>query len=139
MPDFLTKDERSRLMSKIRGKGNQSTELAFAKLLRKRKIRGWRRHARLPGSPDFWFPSHKLCVFLHGCFWHVCPKCFRMPTSNRKYWKPKFERNVSRDKRVQRKLRRMGYSVFKVWECQLANPELSIRIADWLTVRLASR
>ena len=76
MPDVFTKEKRSEVMSLIRGKGNKETENALLALLRQNKITGWRRHLPLPGKPDFAFQKQKVAVFVDGCFWHGCPKCY---------------------------------------------------------------
>ena len=74
MPDVFTKAKRSQVMSRIRGRGNQETELALAKLLRAARINGWRRHAPIFGRPDFTFHKERVVIFVDGCFWHGCPK-----------------------------------------------------------------
>ena len=79
MADSLSKEKRSWNMSRIREKGNKSTELKLLKLFREYKIKGWRRHQPLTGKPDFTFRKEGLVVFVDGCFWHGCPRCFRIP------------------------------------------------------------
>jgi len=70
----------------------------------------------LPGRPDLLLPESNLVIFVNGCFWHGCPKCFRAPNHNRRWWLEKIEANRRRDVRVSRALRRMGYSVVHIWE-----------------------
>jgi DNA mismatch endonuclease, patch repair protein len=83
-------------------------------------LKGWRvTTSGLPGNPDFVFTRKKLAVFVDGCFWHGCPKCYRRPTSNRKYWDGKVARNKSHDKIVNHNLRKLGWSVVRIWECAL--------------------
>jgi DNA mismatch endonuclease (patch repair protein) len=80
----------------------------------------YRLHVRsLPGAPDLVFPRLRKVIFVSGCFWHMhsCGRC-RIPTARRGYWTKKLERNRARDKRVQRALRRAGWGVLVVWECQ---------------------
>jgi DNA mismatch endonuclease (patch repair protein) len=101
-------------MSLIRGKGNKETEQALLSLLKRNKITGWRRHLPLPGKPDFAFPKEKVAVFVDGCFWHGCPKCYTRPKTNRKFWDRKREENMARDKRVTRQLRRQGWRVIRI-------------------------
>jgi DNA mismatch endonuclease (patch repair protein) len=84
--DIWTKQKRSDVMSLIRGKGNKETENALLALLRQNKITGWRRHLPLSGKPDFAFPKQRVAVFVDGCFWHGCPKCYTRPKSNLKFW-----------------------------------------------------
>jgi DNA mismatch endonuclease (patch repair protein) len=112
---------RSQLMSRVRSKGNRSTEGRLAMLLREWRLSGWRRHRPLFGSPDFAWPAWKVAVFVDGCFWHghACGKNLS-PKTNAKEWKLKLTRNQLRDRRVTRALRRQGWRVVRLWECQLA-------------------
>jgi DNA mismatch endonuclease (patch repair protein) len=119
MADTLTRSERSALMSKIRSEGNRSTELRLIQIFRAHKITGWRRNFPLIGKPDFVFPKAHLCVFVDGCFWHGCPKCYRRPKSKRIFWRKKVAMNQTRDKAVVRELRRLGWRVVRFWECRL--------------------
>jgi DNA mismatch endonuclease (patch repair protein) len=106
-------------MSLIRGKGNKETEQMLLALLRRDKITGWRRHLPLPGKPDFAFTMQKVAIFVDGCFWHGCPKCYTRPKSNRAFWDKKREDNMARDRRVNRQLRRQGWRVFRIWQHSL--------------------
>lgn len=119
MRDFFSPEERSRLMSRIRGRANISTELKIAGILRAAGVKGWRRHLPLPGRPDFTFPKQRVCIFVHGCFWHDCPRCKKRSSTRPEYWAEKLEVNRRRDRRVSRELRRRGYRVIIVWECTL--------------------
>ena len=104
-------------MAAIRGRGNKSTELKIVRLFREKKITGWRRHVKkIPGKPDFIFPKQKIAVFVDGCFWHGCPKCYKKPKTNKKFWKEKIEGNIKRDKKNRAKLRREGWKVLRIWE-----------------------
>ena len=120
MPDVFTKAKRSEVMSLIRSRGNQATELRLIALMREHGITGWRRNARVFGKPDFVFRTAKLAVFVDGCFWHGCPRHATMPVNNRAFWKAKFARNKARDREVSRVLRTAGWRVLRVWECALA-------------------
>lgn len=113
-------------MSRIRGKGNEKTEVRLAKLMRAEGIRGWRRHLPIPGRPDFTFLKQKVAVFVDGCFWHGCPRCFRLPKQNRAFWKAKIEGNRKRDRSVNGRLRRLGWKVLRIRECQLKSPGVPI-------------
>ena len=126
--DFFSPDERSKLMSRIRGRANISTELKIASALREKGFRGWRRHLSLPGRPDFTFPGQRVCIFVHGCFWHDCPRCRKRSSTRPKYWSEKIDTNRRRDQRVTRELRRRGYKVIVIWECTLRRkyPEAAI-------------
>lgn len=119
MPDVFTKEKRSEVMSRIRGKGNRRTEGVLLKLFREEGMTGWRRHLKLPGKPDFTFRKERLTVFVDGCFWHGCPKCYRAPKGNRKFWENKVSRNRERDREVNRVLRIRGWRVLRIAEHSL--------------------
>jgi len=119
MADVFTKEVRSRVMSAIRSKGNKETELRLAKILQRAGLAGWRRHQLLPGRPDFLFPKARLALFIDGCFWHGCPRHGQTPASNEAYWLPKLLANRTRDRRVDRELRALGWKVIRVWEHEL--------------------
>ena len=115
---------RGELMSKVHSKGNKTTEKRLASLLRKAKLSGWRRHQSLTGCPDFAWPKAKVAVFVDGCFWHGhnCGKNLN-PKTNAKAWRDKIKRNKARDHRTTYILRREGWKVIRIWECELAkNP-----------------
>ena len=110
-------------MSRIRGRGNEKTEVRLAKLMRAARIKGWRRHLPIPGRPDFSFRNQKVAVFVDGCFWHGCPRCFRLPKQNRAFWKAKIEGNRRRDRTVNARLRRLGWTVFRIRECKMQDSQ----------------
>ena len=137
MRDFFSPEERSQLMSRVRGRGNASTELKVVEILRALRITGWRRHLSLPGRPDFTFPKQQVCIFVHGCFWHDCPRCRKRSKTRPEYWEDKIEANRKRDRRVCRELRQRGYKIIVVWECTLRrnDPTLAIRRLERLLKR----
>ena len=112
---------------------NRSTdtkpEIFVRRALRAAGFPGYRLHWRIDGNegryvcrPDITFPGRKLAVFVHGCFWHRCPRCdLALPKSNVEYWSQKFERNVERDSRKEDSLRKIGWRVQTIWECSLMN------------------
>ncbi|MCC6914904.1 MAG: DNA mismatch endonuclease Vsr [Rhodospirillaceae bacterium] len=119
MVDHLTPEERSRNMSRVPNR-NTGPEIIVRKLCHALGFR-FRLHSRhLPGSPDLVFPRLRSAVFVHGCFWHRHKGCRRasVPASRRDYWMAKFDRNVARDRKAIRDLRKMGWRVLVVWECQ---------------------
>jgi DNA mismatch endonuclease, patch repair protein len=120
MPNVFTKAKRSEVMSRIRGRGNKDTELALAKLLRRHRMTGWRRNQPVFGKPDFVFPKLKLAIFVDGCFWHGCLKHATKPKNNRAFWRRKLAANKRRDVLVTHTLRRAGWRVLRIWECDLA-------------------
>jgi DNA mismatch endonuclease (patch repair protein) len=126
MADTFTKEERSRIMAKVRSKDTQP-EVAFRRMLYRAGVR-YRLHYPVDGKPDIAVPSRKIAVFIDGCFWHGCPKCFRAPASNKRYWNLKIERNVRRDKAVNRSLKSHGWRVIRAWEHEIKdNPEAVLK------------
>jgi DNA mismatch endonuclease, patch repair protein len=133
MSDVFTKQKRSEVMARIRGKGNKETELALMKILRRNKIKGWRRHRPIFGKPDFVFPKEKVVVLVDGCFWHGCPKHSNMPQNNRLFWEKKLLGNKRRDRLVNRTLKKMGWKVVRIWEHELRDKDqCSARIKNAL-------
>jgi DNA mismatch endonuclease (patch repair protein) len=93
--------------------------------------------ASLPGNPDLVFPRLRKVIFVSGCFWHMhgCGRC-RIPASRRTYWVKKLKRNAARDTRVHRALRRLGWRIIVIWECQTHSRALSrlrARVAKFLS------
>jgi DNA mismatch endonuclease (patch repair protein) len=122
MADVFTKAQRSAVMARVRSRDNASTEIRTVELLRATEITGWRRHSRIFGKPDFIFQKAKIALFVDGCFWHGCPRCKRVPTSSEAFWRAKIQRNIQRDKKVSRQLRKEGWKVIRVRECRLRMP-----------------
>ena len=119
--------ERSRLMGKIRGKGNKSTEIRFRMLMVRAGISGWQLHPKLPGRPDFLFAKTKVAIFLDGCFWHGCVTCGHTPKTRSEFWTKKFELNSARDAKVTKDLTELGFRVVRIWEHELRNPASVLR------------
>lgn len=117
--DTLTPVERSERMARVRGRGNQSTELRLIALFRQHGIKGWRRGRALPGNPDFAFPPLRVVVFVDGCFWHCCPIHYRCPKSRVEFWDAKAKGNALRDAAVNELLQAKGWSVVRIWEHEL--------------------
>lgn len=140
MADTLTAAQRSAHMAKIRGWDTGPERVVRRAVhglgLRFRVQRAGRgegrrkaRGAALPGSPDIVLARLRIAVFVHGCFWHQHAGCklASVPSSNRRFWRLKFARNVARDRRVARALRARGWRVFTVWECKVRSPALLAR------------
>lgn len=123
MADIWNKEKRLEVMSRIRSQGNKATELRLITIFREARIIGWRRKQPLLGKPDFVFRQQRLAVFVDGCFWHGCPKCYRRPSSNQAFWDEKVQRNRKRDRRVTRELRKADWQVLRIWEHQLSEKE----------------
>jgi DNA mismatch endonuclease (patch repair protein) len=99
---------------------NTSPELLLRKKLFSAGIRGYRLHWKIQGNPDVAFVGKKICIFIHGCFWHRCPHCnLPIPKINTSFWLKKFERNLNRDKRNLKLLSDLGWKPIIIWECQL--------------------
>jgi DNA mismatch endonuclease, patch repair protein len=121
MADTFTPQMRSLCMSRIRSRGNRTTELRFVRLLRRNRIRGWRRGSKMFGKPDFVFHKARVVVFIDGDFWHGNPKKCRLPKSNCLYWAKKIGANKLRDRLVNRTLHKAGWTVARFWESDLRN------------------
>lgn len=114
MTDVMTKEQRSRCMSRIRGK-HTKPELRLRKALWSTGMR-YRLHKRLPGRPDVVFPGAHVAVFVDGCFWHDCAAHGARPKANAEFWRMKIEANAKRDRLVSERLRALGWTVLRFWE-----------------------
>lgn len=111
---------RSRTMSKIRGKGNKTTEVMFRLALVRAGIKGWVLHPKkIIGNPDFFFPRKRISVFVDGCYWHGCPMCGHIPKTRTEYWSEKIKTNRARDKKVNRLLKKENIKVIRFWEYEI--------------------
>ena len=133
--DTLTPAERSERMGRVRSK-HTKPEMMVRSLVHRMGFR-YRLHDRsLPGNPDMVFPCRGKIIFVHGCFWHRHgQRCelTRWPKSRLDFWGPKLENNRQRDKIVGRKLRKLGWRVLTVWECQLkSGPALAEKLRAFL-------
>ena len=144
MTDNLSASDRSRCMSRIRSRGMRP-EMAVRTLVHRMGFR-FRLHRRdLPGKPDLVLPRFGAVIFVHGCFWHwhqkrTCPIA-GMPKSNLDYWRPKLARTRARDAQHTRALRKLGWRILVVWECDLVNrTAVAGRVRRFLTEpRLSDR
>ncbi|MBX6763924.1 MAG: DNA mismatch endonuclease Vsr [Rubrobacteraceae bacterium] len=121
MTDIMSREARSRLMSRVRSR-DTAPERTVRSLLHRLGYR-FRLHRKdLPGKPDIVLPRYKTVIFVHGCFWHGhdCPKG-RLPKTNGEFWSNKIARNRQRDLEHEKALKQLGWSVLTVWECQLAD------------------
>lgn len=137
MVDRLTKERRSWNMGRIRGK-HTAPEIVVRSILHQMGFR-FRLHGKnLPGRPDIVLPKHRAVIFVNGCFWHRhrgCRNC-TTPTNNRAFWVNKLEGNASRDILHRRALRKLGWHVFVVWECETEKTKLTGRLQRRLAVFL---
>jgi len=128
--DTVGKRKRSEIMAKVRARGNASTELKVLKILRQNGITGWRRHLPVFGRPDFAFPKARVALFVDGCFWHGCPRCYSPPKTSPGFWRRKVAGNKRRDRKVSRRLRKDGWKVLRIRECQLKTPSRLLRLIE---------
>ncbi len=119
MADTFTKEKRSQIMRQVKSNRNKSTELKLIQFFKDNSIKGWRRNFKLFGKPDFVFPLTKKVVFVDGCFWHGHNCRNTTPKDNENYWQQKISRNKKRDKIVTKTLITKGWTVIRIWECQL--------------------
>ena len=117
--DIVSPAIRSKMMGRIRGKDTKA-ELAVRKVAFHLGHRYRLNRRDLPGTPDLVFPSRRMAIFVHGCFWHRHKDCKYSydPKSNFKFWEEKFRKNVERDNRVKGELECLGWRVVVIWECQ---------------------
>lgn len=122
MADVFSKRKRSEVMSRIRGT-NTKPELRVRSILHRMGYRFRVNVATLPGRPDIVLPRFRTVVLVHGCFWHRHSDCrfATIPKTRTDFWSAKFSGNISRDKVKQRELRRLGWRVLTIWECELRN------------------
>jgi DNA mismatch endonuclease Vsr len=105
-------------MAAVKSK-DTTPELTVRRLVHRLGFR-YRLHVKtLPGTPDIVLPRHRKIIEVRGCFWHghTCGRC-RIPATRRKWWTAKIQRNADRDRRNHRALRRLGWRILAVWECQ---------------------
>ncbi|MEZ4709795.1 MAG: very short patch repair endonuclease [Caldilineaceae bacterium] len=133
--DNLTPSQRKRTMKSVHSKDTKP-EMKVRRLIHNMGFRYRLHRSDLPGKPDLVFPSKHKVIFIHGCFWHGhnCKRGQRMPVTNQEYWLAKLNRNKERDKNNQEKLRKLGWDVLILWECQLKDiPELKQSVIDYLS------
>lgn len=124
MSDVFSKDDRSRIMSKISCKDTKP-EILVRRILHKMGFR-YRLHVNdLPGTPDIVLPRHKKIIFVHGCFWHGHEGCNRSkrPKTNVDFWNQKIDGNIERDEKTKEELEEMGWKVLVIWQCQTRDLE----------------
>lgn len=130
MADNKTLSARSLNMSRIRSKDTKP-EILVRKYLFSKEFRYRKYCSNLPGKPDIVLPKYKTVIFVHGCFWHK-HNCnfFRLPKTNTEYWANKIENNVLRDKKNIIELKKLGWKVIIVWECELFSKVVDDRLSN---------
>lgn len=119
MADVFDNSKRSDIMSSIRSKNNKSTELKLIQILKENGITGWKRNYPVKGHPDFVFLDKKIAIFVDGCFWHGHDCRNTRPSDNAEYWAKKRERNTKHDKEITALFEHRGWTVIRIWECEL--------------------
>ncbi|RJQ27687.1 DNA mismatch endonuclease Vsr [Candidatus Parcubacteria bacterium] len=124
MPDIYSKEKRSQIMARVRSSGTKP-ELTVRQIAHALGYR-FRLHRRdLPGKPDIVFPRYRRLILVHGCFWHGHDGCTkaRRPVMNSEFWDRKLSRNRKRDTENAEALRRAGWRILVVWECETKERE----------------
>jgi DNA mismatch endonuclease (patch repair protein) len=133
--DHVDKAKRSLIMAAVHPEGSGPEKVVRA-VVRRLGYRYTQHAKKLPGRPDFVFAARRKVILVHGCFWHRHRKCryATTPKTRRGFWEAKFDSNVARDRRNTRKLKRMGWAVLTVWQCQLKTKErLTERLDEFLS------
>ena len=125
MADVYDKATRSSVMQKVRSKGNKSTEQRLVTLFLENGISGWRRNYPVKGHPDFVFLDKKVAIFVDGCFWHGHDCRNTRPKENEEYWRRKRERNIQHDHKITALFQERGWTVIRIWECELKRNTIS--------------
>lgn len=109
-------------MSKIRGNGTKP-EIFVRKFLFSHGIRYRKNVKKLPGTPDIVLSKYNTAIFIHGCFWHGHKNCksSKLPSTNKSFWYNKISKNIIRDKKNKKDLKKLGWKVITIWQCKLKN------------------
>ena len=112
-------------MSRIKGKDTRPEKIV-RKFLSKRRVKYRLHEKKLPGKPDVIIPKIKVVIFVNGCFWHQHKGCKKqaLPKTNIEYWKPKLKRNITKQKKDIKLLKRRGWKVFIIWECEIKKEKI---------------
>ena len=132
MTDIVDRATRSKWMAGI-GRKDTRPEMAVRRILHRGGLRYVLNDRRLPGSPDIVLPRYRVCIFVHGCYWHRHADCkyATTPSTRTDFWLDKFQANVTRDTRNIDELLSLGWRVLVIWECGLRRNDLGAKL-DWL-------
>ena len=122
-------------MRAVKSKNTKSTELKLIQYFRENHITGWRHSYQVKGHPDFVFLEKRIAIFVDGCFWHGHDCRNTRPADNAEYWAKKRERNIERDKEITARFEKRGWTVIRIWECELTKKffeETSRRLRTYL-------
>lgn len=128
MADVFDPKTRSDVMKKVKSSGNKSTELKLISFFQEHHITGWQRYYSVKGHPDFVFLKKRIAIFVDGCFWHGHNCRNVTPSSNADYWLKKKERNIKHDQEITKLFVNRGWTVIRIWECELKKKNQAILI-----------
>jgi DNA mismatch endonuclease, patch repair protein len=133
MADVFSKAQRSAIMARIRG-AHTRPEKTVRTFLRKSGLRLQLNAALLPGKPDILIPDRRTAVFVNGCFWHGHGGCKRaaLPATRAEFWRTKISGNIRRDRRNKAALKKLGWQVVTIWQCQLTPKKIAARFRSLL-------
>lgn len=132
--DRISPEKRSWNMSRIKSK-NTTPERIVRSFLHEKGFR-FRLHCKnLPGSPDIVLKKYKTVIEVRGCFWHRHPGCRQAttPSTNVEFWREKFKRNVARDRNTEKQLKKLGWNLIVVWQCDLKKDGFLDALPDKIT------
>ncbi|MBD3165263.1 DNA mismatch endonuclease Vsr [bacterium] len=139
--DNLTPGQRAKNMRRVKSK-DTSPEMAVRRRLFALGYRYRVHYSGVPGKPDVVFPTRRLAIFIHGCFWHQhegCKKAKR-PATRRSFWNTKLDRNMARDRDVRRDLEAAGWTQHVIWECELKDVDaVVLRLVEVIKKHPAQR
>jgi DNA mismatch endonuclease, patch repair protein len=120
MTDRVSEEQRHLIMSHINGK-DTTIEVKVRKWLFNKGMRYRKNNRKILGTPDISIAKYKIAIFINGCFWHGHDGCklASVPKTNTEFWTNKINKNKERDTRVETELKKQGWNVFIIWECQL--------------------
>lgn len=132
--DNLTKEQRKKNMCAIRSTNTKMENIISSELWNK-GIRFRKNVKSLPGRPDIAIKKYKIVIFLDSCFWHKCPIHYKEPKSNKEYWLPKIERNISRDKEINEYYQSKKWNIMRIWEHEVKKelPETVEKIIEFIS------
>lgn len=126
MNDIFSKEKRSEVMKSVKSSNNKSTELKLISIFKEYSIKGWKRNYKIKGSPDFVFLKLKIAIFTDGCFWHGHNCRNLTPKDNAEFWQNKILKNKKHDKDTTKRLKKLGWKVIRIWECELKDKKRKI-------------
>lgn len=129
MNDIFSKEKRSEVMKSVKSSNNKSTELKLISIFKEYSIKGWKRNYKIKCSPDFVFLKLKIAIFTDGCFWHGHNCRNLTPKDNAEFWQNKILKNKKYDKDTTKRLKKLGWKVIRIWECELKDKKRKILLS----------